>query len=103
MSSITAYQQAYDSGVVVAQDLLALAAPWEPGVTMPAQMFDADGLLDTLLDDYNLANIGELLPTARTMFVPNWATPIGCVLLNVDDDVARLVVTAIAHAAGVRR
>ena len=71
MSSITAYQQAYDSGVVVAQDLLALAAPWEPGVTMPAQMFDADGLLDTLLDDYNLATLGRLDKKSPAGFTPD--------------------------------
>lgn len=71
MSSITAYQQAIDSGVVVAQDVLALAAAWEPGVTMPEEMFDEDGLLESVLDDYNLVTLGRLDKKSPASFTPD--------------------------------
>lgn len=60
MSSITAYQDAVDAGVVVVQDLAAFATPWEPGVTFPDPAFDADGILDSVVEDLGLLSLGRI-------------------------------------------
>ena len=60
MSSITAYQDAVDASVVVVQDLAAFATPWEPGVTFPDPAFDADGILDSVVEDLGLLSLGRI-------------------------------------------
>ena len=60
MSSITAYQDAVDAGVVVVQDLAVFATPWEPGVTFPDPAFDASGILDDVVEDLGLLSLGRI-------------------------------------------
>ena len=60
MSSITAYQDAVDAGVVVVQDLAVFATPWEPGITFPDPAFDATGILDEVVEDLGLLSLGRI-------------------------------------------